>query len=95
MATHTAGAEPDIEAWANGCALNPARLPAEQRTTSAVRAATARLAAIADEGLSRMAELATAASNRRIVITTARRQPVQARTEPPAMSRMIPLIHDE
>jgi hypothetical protein len=58
LATRTFGAEPDIEAWANGSALNPARIPADQRNTSAVRAAAARLAAVADEGLSQMTALA-------------------------------------
>ncbi len=58
LATRAFGAEPDIAAWANGCALNPARLPAEQRTTPAVQEAGARLAAVADEGLVRMTALA-------------------------------------
>ena len=30
VATRTFGAEPDIQAWANGCALNPARISAEE-----------------------------------------------------------------
>ncbi len=57
LAARTFGAGPDIEAWANRCALNPARLPAEHRQTSAVQEAAARLAAIAGRGLSQMAEL--------------------------------------
>ena len=38
------GAEPDIAAWANGCALNPARIEPSQRDDPAVQAAAARLA---------------------------------------------------
>jgi len=58
LATRTFGAEPDIDAWANGCALNPARETAEQRKTSTVQDAVARLTAVADRGLSRASELA-------------------------------------
>ncbi len=58
VATRTFGAEPDIQTWANDCALNPARIPVEQGTTLPVREATARLAAVADEGLTQMSELA-------------------------------------
>lgn len=57
LATRAFGAEPDIDAWANGCALNPARIPPEQQKTPAVQEAAARLAAIADEGLAQMTEL--------------------------------------
>lgn len=52
------GAEPDIAAWANRCALNPARVDPSQRDDPAVRAAAARLAESAEQGLTRMAELA-------------------------------------
>jgi hypothetical protein len=52
------GSEPDIADWANHCALNPARIEAWQRAEPAVRAAAAQLAAVADQGLDRMAELA-------------------------------------
>jgi hypothetical protein len=52
------GAEPDIAAWANGCALNPARLEPSQRNDPAVQAAAARLADDAEKGLARMAEFA-------------------------------------
>lgn len=52
------GAEPDIAAWANGCALNPARIEPPQRDRPAVQAAASRLAAVAESGLARMAELA-------------------------------------
>jgi hypothetical protein len=52
------GAEPDIAAWANGCALNPARLEPSQRNDPAVQAAAARLADDVEKGLARMSELA-------------------------------------
>jgi hypothetical protein len=58
VATRTYGAEPDIADWANGCALNPARVTPAQRHAPAVRAAAERLAAHADQGLARMAQLA-------------------------------------
>ncbi|MDH4143867.1 MAG: pyridine nucleotide-disulfide oxidoreductase [Acidimicrobiia bacterium] len=58
VAAHTYGAEPDIAAWADGCALNPARIDPPRRDDSAVQAASARLAAVAERGLARMAELA-------------------------------------
>ncbi len=58
VAAHTYGAEPDIAAWADGCALNPARIDPRRRDDSAVQAASARLAAVAERGLARMAVLA-------------------------------------
>ena len=58
MATRAFGAEPDIAAWANGCALNPSRVSASQREEPAVKAAFARLADIGPRGLARMTELA-------------------------------------
>jgi hypothetical protein len=58
LATRAYGAEPDIAAWANDCALNPARIMPSQRGEPAVQAAAARLADVADRGLTRMAELA-------------------------------------
>ena len=60
IAARTFGAEPDIAAWANGCALNPARVEASQRELPAVQAAAARLAEHAEAGLARMTELADA-----------------------------------
>ena len=57
-ATRTFGAEPDIAAWANRCALNPARVEPSQRNQPAVRAATKRLADVAEPGLARLAQLA-------------------------------------
>ncbi len=60
LATRTFSAEPDIAAWANACALNPACITAAQRADSAVQAASARLARVADAGLTRLAELSGA-----------------------------------
>jgi hypothetical protein len=58
LAARAYGAEPDIAAWANSCALNPARIEPARRDEPEVRAASARLAGVADQGLARMAELA-------------------------------------
>jgi len=58
LATRRYSAEPDIAAWANRCALNPARIEPSQRDDPAVRAAATRLADVAETGLTRMAELA-------------------------------------
>jgi hypothetical protein len=58
VATRTYGAEPDIADWANGCALNPARIKPAQRDDPAVQAAAARMADVAEPGLARLAELA-------------------------------------
>jgi hypothetical protein len=52
------GAEPDIAAWADACALNPARIPASRREDPAVVAAAGRVADHAEQGLTRLAELA-------------------------------------
>jgi len=57
LALRAFGAEPDIAAWMNGCALNPARIDPSQREDPAVQAAAARLADVASRGLARMAEL--------------------------------------
>lgn len=58
LASRAYGAESDIADWANRCALNPARIPRAERDEPAVKAAMARLADVAEPGLSRMAELA-------------------------------------
>jgi NAD(P)-binding Rossmann-like domain len=58
VAARNYGAEPDIAAWANACALNPARIEPSQRNEPAVQAAFARLGEHAEPGLARMAELA-------------------------------------
>ena len=51
------GSEPDIAAWANGCALNPLRIEPHQRDDPGVRAAFGRLADSMGPGIERMAEL--------------------------------------
>jgi hypothetical protein len=57
LATRAFGAEPDIAAWANGCALNPARVQPSQRDDPAVKAAATRVADSTARGLPRLAEL--------------------------------------
>ncbi|MEX2294365.1 MAG: NAD(P)/FAD-dependent oxidoreductase [Acidimicrobiales bacterium] len=57
-ATRSFGAEPDIAAWSNACALNPARTEPSQRDLPEVQAAAARLAEHAERGFTRMVELA-------------------------------------
>jgi hypothetical protein len=57
VAARNYGAEPDIAAWADGCALNPVRVEPSHRDDPAVRAAAARLGNIAEDGLARMARL--------------------------------------
>lgn len=52
------GREPDIRAWAGGCVLNPARVPADRADDDAVLAAQAQIAAFGPPGLARLAELA-------------------------------------
>lgn len=61
-ATRQYSAEPDIAAWANGCALNPARIAPSQRHEPAVRSAVTRLGDVATQGLIRMTELAQGAA---------------------------------
>jgi hypothetical protein len=58
IATRSYGAEPDIAAWANSCALNPARIHRSQSDDPAVQSAAARIADTAERGLARLAELA-------------------------------------
>ena len=58
IAARTYGAEPDIASWADGCALNPARIEPSRREDAAVQTAVARLADATEPGLARMAELA-------------------------------------
>ena len=57
MATRAFGAEPDIAAWVNACALNPARVQPAERELPAVQGAAARVAAAAEDGLRRLVEL--------------------------------------
>jgi hypothetical protein len=58
VAAATFGAEADIAAWANGCALNPARVDPGHRDDVAVRATAARLADHRERGLARLRALA-------------------------------------
>jgi hypothetical protein len=60
------GAEPDIAAWANGCALNPARIERSRRDDPTVQAAIARLADVTERGLVRMTELAIEPQSKRM-----------------------------
>jgi hypothetical protein len=57
LATRAFGAEPDISAWANACALNPARIEPGQREDARVKVQAARVAEHAASGLRRLAEL--------------------------------------
>lgn len=57
-ATRTYGSEPDIAAWANGCALNPARVERPQQDDPKLQAAATRLAELTERGLDCMAALA-------------------------------------
>jgi hypothetical protein len=56
-ATASFGAEPDVKAWADGVALNPARVPSELHDSVALNDALARLRAEAPAGVARLAEL--------------------------------------
>lgn len=56
------GAEPDVKAWADGVALNPARVPPDHPRTPALEAVQARLAAAVPPGLARLGELAAGRS---------------------------------
>lgn len=60
LASRSFGAEPDIAAWANDCALNPSRIQPSERDDPAVKTAAARVADVAERGLNRMTELARA-----------------------------------
>jgi hypothetical protein len=53
-------AEPDIAAWSNSCALNPSRITPSQMTEPRVRKAAARLAAVAEAGVERLASIGRA-----------------------------------
>ena len=57
-ASQRVSAEPDIKAWANGVALNPARITADPPGSSALDLALERLGAHTGPGLARLAELA-------------------------------------
>ncbi len=58
LATRAYGAEADIAAWANDCALNPARIDPARRDDPEIRAAVNRVADLAPDGLAGMARLA-------------------------------------
>ena len=51
------GAEPDIKAWSNRVALNPARVPPEHPGSPALDDALERLQTHAGPGVARLAEL--------------------------------------
>jgi hypothetical protein len=51
------GTEPDIKAWADGVALNPARTPPELRESAELQHALSRLKSHGRPGLARLAEL--------------------------------------
>ncbi|MEZ5238272.1 MAG: hypothetical protein R2716_04800 [Microthrixaceae bacterium] len=57
VASRRFGAEPDIAAWADECALNPARVGQSRREDPGVRAAATRASESIGAGLGRMAEL--------------------------------------
>lgn len=56
-ATQSFGSEPDIRAWADGVALNPARMPPERERSPGLLDALGRLQAGLPGGLARLAEL--------------------------------------
>ena len=59
-ATRSFGAEPDIKAWADTVALNPARVPPGHPGSAALSDAQERIARHLDSGLARLAELTAA-----------------------------------
>jgi hypothetical protein len=59
-ATQTFSAEPDIKAWADGVAINPARVPAGYPPSAALDAVRERLAAATPPGLAGLARLSSA-----------------------------------
>ena len=61
-ATRRYSAEPDIAAWVNGCALNPARITPTQRDDPSVQAAAKLATDHAEAGLARLAALAAESS---------------------------------
>jgi hypothetical protein len=61
-ASQSFSAEPDIKAWADGVALNPARVPPDHSGSGALDQARERLAEHTSAGMARLAELASAPS---------------------------------
>jgi hypothetical protein len=57
LAARAYGAEDDIAAWADACALNPSKVEPSERDDPAVQAAASRLEDLGDGGLHRLAEL--------------------------------------
>ena len=58
IAARRYGAEPDIAAWANTCALNPARIEPSRRDDPAVLVAARRVTDHVERGMARLTELA-------------------------------------
>lgn len=58
LAARQYGAQPDIAAWANQCALNPARLDPSRANDPAVVSAAARVASVAEPGIAQLAAFA-------------------------------------
>ena len=61
-ATRSFGSAPDIKAWADSVALNPARLPVDDSGASGLDEVLARLQTHLDPGLARLAELSAHAA---------------------------------
>jgi ribulose kinase len=57
-ASATYQAEPDIAAWMDTCALNPAQVLPEQRDDPALLAARQRMVHVSEAGMARLTELA-------------------------------------
>ncbi len=56
-AARSFGSEPDIKAWADAVALNPARIPPDRSGSGTLDGVLARLQTHIDPGLARLAEL--------------------------------------
>ncbi|GAA1975897.1 hypothetical protein GCM10009798_41430 [Nocardioides panacihumi] len=56
-ASQTFSAEPDIKRWADGVAINPARIPADHDSSDALDTVLKRVAASTPAGLARLADL--------------------------------------
>ena len=63
------GSEPDIKAWADGAALNPARIPPEHGGSAALDDALGRLRTHLRPGLARLAQLGRPIGRVRIKVT--------------------------
>jgi hypothetical protein len=58
LASRAFSAEPDIAAWMNLCALNPARIDPSRKDDADVQAAAARVGAVAPQGLAKLKQFA-------------------------------------